>query len=71
MRSLDALPAMPEAVAAYLASEAERGLSASTIGRRCAAIKWRHKVAGYASPTDDERVKATLSGIRREIGRRR
>ena len=67
-RGLDALPASPEAVAAFLASEAERKLSSSTIGRRAAALKWRHRLAGYASPTDDERVKATLSGIRREIG---
>lgn len=67
-RGLDALPATPESVAAFLASEAERGMSASTIGRRCAAIKWRHKVAGHPSPTDDEKVRAVLSGIRRELG---
>jgi site-specific recombinase XerD len=67
-RGLDALPATPAAVAAYLAAEAERGMSASTIGRRCAAIKWRHKIAGHVSPTDSEAVKATLAGIRREIG---
>jgi hypothetical protein len=36
-RHVAALPATPETVAAFLASEAECGLKLSTIGRRCAA----------------------------------
>ncbi len=67
-RGLDALRASAESVAAYYASEADRGIFASTIGRRSAAIKWMHRVAGYPSPTDDERAKATLAGIRRTKG---
>jgi len=55
-------------VAAFLAWEAEKGAKASTIGRRCAAIKYAHKLAGHPVPTDDERVKATMRGIRRIVG---
>lgn len=67
-RGLSALPAAPEAVAAFLASECEAGKSVSTIGRRVAAIRYAHKFAGYLPPTDDERVKATVRGIRRKVG---
>jgi site-specific recombinase XerC len=67
-RGVDALPALPESVAAYLASEAEAGLKPSTIGRRCAAIRHAHKLGGHEPPTNSEGVKATLRGIRRAIG---
>ena len=33
-----------------------------------AAIRYAHKFAGLASPTDDELVKATVRGIRRTLG---
>jgi site-specific recombinase XerD len=62
-----ALPALPEIVAAFL-NEAGRGIKASTIGRRAAAICHAHRMAGHAPPTADERVKATMAGIRRTIG---
>ncbi|GJE14583.1 Tyrosine recombinase XerD [Methylobacterium longum] len=62
------LPASPEAVAGFLAHEAEAGRSASTIGRRLAAISYGHKLAKAADPTDDEDVRATMKGIRRRIG---
>ena len=42
-----------------------RGIRPSTIGRRVAAIRYAHKLAGHPPPTDDERVKATVRGIRR------
>ncbi len=61
-------PANSEAVAAFLVSEAEAGRSASTIGRRCAAIRYAHKLAKQADPTDDEEVRAAMKGIRRRIG---
>jgi site-specific recombinase XerD len=63
-RDVPALPAAPETVAAYLASQA--GMSkASTLGRRVAAIRYAHKLAGLPLPTDAEGVKATMRGIRR------
>nr|WP_276082357.1 site-specific integrase [Methylobacterium sp. GC_Met_2] len=62
------LPASPEAVAGFLAHEADAGRSASTIGRRLAAIRYGHKLAKAADPTDDEDVRATMKGIRRRVG---
>ncbi|HEV2542933.1 MAG TPA: site-specific integrase [Methylobacterium sp.] len=62
------LPASPEAVAGFLVAEAEAGRSASTIGRRCAAIRYAHKLAGQPDPTDDEAVRAAMRGIRRRVG---
>ena len=62
------LPATAEGVAAYLAYEAELGTKPSTIGRRCAAIRYAHRLAGHDSPTDAEAVKATVRGIRRTLG---
>src|SRR5262245_33202299 len=62
------LPAAAETVAAYLAHEAGRGCKSSTLGRRVAAIRYAHNLAGPPTPTDSEGVKATLRGIRRTIG---
>jgi site-specific recombinase XerD len=67
-RGVDALPATPETVAAYLASEAESGIKPSTISRRCAAIRYAYKLAGHEPPTNSEAVKATLRGIKRSVG---
>jgi len=62
------LPTSPEAVAAFLVSEAEDGRAASTLGRRLAAIRYAHKLAGAADPTDDEGVRAAMKGARRKVG---
>jgi site-specific recombinase XerD len=67
-RGVDALPAAAETVAAFLAHDVETGTRASTLGRRVAAIRYAHKLAGHPAPTDDERVKATMRGIRRSLG---
>jgi integrase len=62
------LPASPETVADFLASEAERGAKASTLGLWLAAIVYAHRLAGHVpSPTSAEPVKAVLRGIRRTI----
>lgn len=65
---LDPLPASIGTVAAYLAQLADRGLKASTITRRTAAIGYAHRCAGYPTPTADEAVRRMMRGIRREIG---
>lgn len=68
-RSLDPLPAQPEAVATYLASLALAGKADTTIGRHLAAIGWKHRQDGLSAPVqrDDRMVIAdTLAGIRRE-----
>jgi site-specific recombinase XerD len=67
-RGISALPATAAAVCGFLADEAASGRRASTLGRRLAAIRYFHRAASHDSPTSDEAVKATLSGIRRTIG---
>jgi site-specific recombinase XerD len=67
-KRLRALPSAPEAVAAFLAAEANRGAKVATISRRLAAIRYAHKLAGHEPPTNSEAVKATLRGIRRTAG---
>lgn len=62
------LPASPEAVAAFIVSEAEEGRAASTLGRRMAAIRYAHKLASLPDPTDDEGVRAAMKGARRKVG---
>ncbi len=67
-QGLSALPAEPATVAAFIAAEAGRGIKSSTIGRRVAGIRYSHRLAGYPTPTDDERVKAVVRGARRTLG---
>jgi site-specific recombinase XerD len=67
-KGLSALPTSPEAVAAFLASEAVRNVKPSTLGRRLAAIRYSHRLAGLPSPSDAEPVRATLRGIKRVHG---
>lgn len=67
-RGLQAVPAAAETVCVFLAAEARAGVKASTIGRRCAAIRYAHRLAGHEPPTSSETVRATLRGIRRSIG---
>ena len=66
-KGVSALPASPATVAAYIAAEAHTA-KPSTIGRRIAAIRYAHKLAGIETPTDAEGVKATMRGIRRTFG---
>jgi integrase len=65
---LQAVPAEPGAVASFIAAEAARGVSASTIGRRISAISYAHRLTGLPDPTSTEVVRRVLRGIRRAIG---
>lgn len=65
-----ALPATPIGIASYLAQLADRGIKASTIQRRIAALRAVHLAAGLEPPTNAEGVKATMRGIRRAKGTR-
>jgi site-specific recombinase XerD len=67
-RALEPLPASTDTVAAFLAAQATEGAKASTIGRRAAAIRYAHRLAGHEPPTGAESVKAVMRGIRRTIG---
>jgi site-specific recombinase XerD len=64
-KDVSSLPASAETVAAFLAAQSGSGTKSSTIGRRVAAIRYAHKLAGVPTPTDAEAVKATVRGIRR------
>ena len=68
--NLAVLPAAPATTARYLAQLADKGLKASTIERRAAAIRYAHKAAGHEPPTNSEAVKAVMRGIRRTLGTR-
>jgi site-specific recombinase XerD len=61
-------PATADTVRAFLVHEAGRGLSASSLSQCLAALRHAHKLAGLDSPTDSERVKAVMRGLRRSIG---
>ena len=67
-QDLEVLPAGPETVARYLAELAKVGRKVATIEQRAAAIRWAHETAGLESPTAAKGVRATLRGIRRELG---
>jgi site-specific recombinase XerD len=66
-RLASALPAVPEALCAFMAFEADRGIRPSTLSRRVAAIRHAHRLVGLELPTDDERVRAVMRGIRRRL----
>ena len=68
-RDLPPLPAAGADVAAFLASERGRGLTPETLNLRRAAIRYLHRAAGCAVPTDDVAVSETLAGIRRQAAR--
>lgn len=68
-----ALPAHPVTVAAYLVSAADtltpdggRAYAPATLAHHVAAIAHHHRETGQPSPTGDDLVRSTLSGIRRD-----
>src|SRR5215208_722112 len=64
----EAMPASPETVAEFLVAEAQRGAKASTIGRRLAAIRYAHKLAGEADPSATVVVRIDRAAPARSIG---
>ena len=67
--ALPPLPAEPESVAMFVASQAADGLSPSTLTRRLAAIRLVHLGAGHASPHNTIQVTEVMRGIRRDWGK--
>lgn len=61
------LPSSPEAVAAYIAQQADC-LRPVTIKKHLAAISTAHKAAGLSTPTNSEAVRLTMQGLRRVKG---
>ena len=68
-RDRPALPALGADIAAFLASERQRGLTPNSIDLRRAAIRYLHRAAGCAVSTDDVCVSDTVAGIRRDAAR--
>ena len=66
---LATLPAEPETIAMFVASQAARGLSPSTLTQRLAAIRLVHLGAGHPSPHNTIQVTEVMRGIRREWGK--
>jgi len=60
------LPASSADVAAYLAAERDAGKVGNTLKLRVAAIRFLHRAAALASPTDTAEVSETMAGIRRD-----
>lgn len=67
-RGVASLPAEPETIGAYATARMKEGAKASTLTVAISAIRYFHKAAGHASPTDHDAVKSVMRGIRRTIG---
>jgi len=67
-RGLQAIPAAPATVAAFLAAEADRGFRPVTIARRPAPPAAAHRAQDHPNPCDSGAVAAVMSGIRRAHG---
>lgn len=63
--SFPPLQSNPTAVALYLTSLSDRGLSRSSILGAAYGIAWLHKKLGCPSPVDDPLVSQTLAGFKR------
>jgi site-specific recombinase XerD len=63
---LEPLGAHPALVATFLGHLRDCGASAQTLGARAAAIRFFHRAAGLAAPTDQRVVRDLLEGARRE-----
>lgn len=77
LHELQALPAAPETVAAYLADQAAHGgpqglgLKVSTLRRHLATISKAHQLAGYTherNPAQSQLVTHTLKGLQNDKG---
>lgn len=67
LQGVQALPAHPDSVTAYLADKAET-VKVSTLTRHLATISKAHQVAGVANPCKAQAVKDTLAGLRNTKG---
>ena len=66
---LEALPATPDTLAAFLADEADRGRAPSTLQRRIAAIRLAHLGIDAPPPHQAIGVQQVMRGIRRTVKR--
>lgn len=66
--NLTPLPAIPDTVAMFVATQAAEGISPATLNRRLAAIRLIHLGAGHSSPHNALKVTEVMRGIRRDWG---
>ncbi len=62
------LPASADSVCLFAAHLAKT-VKVGTIERKMTSIAKGHTLAGYGSPTNDARVRATMAGLRRTLGK--
>ena len=67
-KDLITLPANPDTIAMFVASQAADGINPSTLGRRLAAIRLVHLGAGHPSPHNALKVVEVMRAIRRDWG---
>ena len=67
-QAVQVIPANPETVAAYIASQMQRGRKAASIARSVAAISCAHETAGHLPPGKTKIVQNALASVRRTIG---
>lgn len=67
--SLQPLPAEPQTIAMFVASQAADSLNPSTLTRRLSAIRLVHLGAGHPSPHNTVQVTEVMRGIRRDWAR--
>lgn len=61
------LPSSADVITAFLAAEARRGVKASTIGRRAAAIRYAQRASRSEDPTQDESVWPAAGFVDRQL----
>ena len=67
-RNLQAIPADPADIAAFLESEAEKDLRCATLRRKVASISAVHRLSDLADPTKSSHVRISLRKIYRAKG---
>ncbi|MFT4262031.1 MAG: tyrosine-type recombinase/integrase [Nocardioides sp.] len=67
-RGIAALPADPDAIAAYLTERAAAGLRYGSLEVSCSAIAYEHRCADLPNPTSDPTLRRVLRGLRRTLG---
>jgi len=67
-RQVNPLPAQPQTVAMFLASEVRAGIKPATLVRHLAAIRRAHLDSNETDPTSAEVVRKALRGARRVLG---
>jgi hypothetical protein len=70
-KGVASLPAAPQTVAAFLAAQAGSGTKPSMIGRRVAAIRYAHKLAGVSTPPMTKRSRPPSAGSAEPTERQR